>query len=156
MTSSFALFAFLVFIAQAHTFLDSSQVKRLPGFAGTDAGYSGFIEVDPSIGGNLFYWFFESRASDNPTDIPLIIWLQGGPGASSMTGLMMEHGPFELKGEKIDMKPTCLIPLVIQSGPDHLRHSGWNNIGSHGYHPFPANRHNREGQGIIPGEDIYF
>ena len=31
---------------------------------------------------------------NNPETAPLLIWLQGGPGAASMYGLFVEHGPF--------------------------------------------------------------
>ena len=37
----------------------------------------------------LFYWFFESQSSGKQPvgDTPLVIWLNGGPGASSLCGL---------------------------------------------------------------------
>ncbi|RKP12511.1 Alpha/Beta hydrolase protein, partial [Piptocephalis cylindrospora] len=42
-----------------------------------------------------FYWYFEAEhpSSQEP---PLLIWLQGGPGATSMIGLFQELGPFKI------------------------------------------------------------
>ncbi|KAJ2002151.1 hypothetical protein GGI04_003458 [Coemansia thaxteri] len=44
---------------------------------------------------NLFYWYFPAIAPkvEKP---PLILWIQGGPGSSSMIGQFTEMGPLEL------------------------------------------------------------
>jgi len=53
--------------------------------------YSGFLTVDKPNNGNMFFWFFP--AEENPETAPVVIWLQGGPGGSSMFGALKLHGP---------------------------------------------------------------
>lgn len=75
-----------------------------PGICETTPGvksYSGYIHLPPGTTGDLgqeqdfaintFFWFFEARK--DPENAPLSIWLNGGPGASSMPGLLYENGP---------------------------------------------------------------
>ncbi|KAL1918774.1 uncharacterized protein VTP21DRAFT_2796 [Calcarisporiella thermophila] len=60
--------------------------------------YAGYIKVrewkaeNTTNFASLFYWFFPAE-EPKKQDSPLIIWLQGGPGSSSMTGLFLENGP---------------------------------------------------------------
>jgi Serine carboxypeptidase len=71
--------------------------------------YAGHVHIDskvyPGKKNHLFYWFFESQAPAEQA--PLIICLNGGPGASSLAGLFLENGPFIIcdKTGKISERP---------------------------------------------------
>ncbi|EMD34742.1 hypothetical protein CERSUDRAFT_86172 [Gelatoporia subvermispora B] len=54
---------------------------------------------------SVWFWFFEAR--NNPDTAPLTIWLNGGPGSSSMIGLFQEHGPCRITNdsESVTLNP---------------------------------------------------
>uniref|UniRef100_A0A1D1ZBJ3 Carboxypeptidase n=1 Tax=Anthurium amnicola TaxID=1678845 RepID=A0A1D1ZBJ3_9ARAE len=55
--------------------------------------YAGYVGVRPGDEKALFYWFFE--AEDGANKKPLVLWLNGGPGCSSVAyGAAQELGPF--------------------------------------------------------------
>ncbi|XP_057549348.1 serine carboxypeptidase-like 45 isoform X2 [Amaranthus tricolor] len=59
--------------------------------------FGGYITVDETQKRNLFYYFVE--AETNPSSKPLVLWLNGGPGCSSIgAGAFAEHGPFKPSG----------------------------------------------------------
>jgi carboxypeptidase C (cathepsin A) len=66
------------------------------------AWYSGFLDVSPSK--SLHYVFIESLSK--PSTDPILIWFNGGPGCSSMLGLLSEHGPFVFDDGETIIKPN--------------------------------------------------
>ncbi|MCL7025305.1 hypothetical protein MKW94_012781 [Papaver nudicaule] len=72
----------------------ADRVVRLPGQPPVKfRQYAGYVTVDESHGKALFYWFFE--AVEKPKEKPLVLWLNGGPGCSSIGyGEAEELGPF--------------------------------------------------------------
>eukprot|EP01104_Vermistella_antarctica_P013863 TRINITY_DN4269_c0_g1_i2.p1 TRINITY_DN4269_c0_g1~~TRINITY_DN4269_c0_g1_i2.p1 ORF type:complete len:929 (-),score=117.32 TRINITY_DN4269_c0_g1_i2:331-3117(-) len=55
---------------------------------------SGYVNVDTSHGGNMFYWYFEPRNGNKAA--PVVLWLQGGPACSDMIALFTELGPYSI------------------------------------------------------------
>lgn len=74
-------------------------------------GTWGYVNVSyGKAGGELFYWYFPARSGD--VDAPLLLWLQGGPGASSIEdGLLRINGPY----------------AVNEQGELAARNISWNN-----------------------------
>ena len=58
--------------------------------------YSGYMPLGDDDETALFFWFVESQS--DPKNDPLTLWLNGGPGSSSVAfGFWTEHGPFRLQ-----------------------------------------------------------
>uniref|UniRef100_A0A7N0VKN4 Carboxypeptidase n=1 Tax=Kalanchoe fedtschenkoi TaxID=63787 RepID=A0A7N0VKN4_KALFE len=72
----------------------ADRVTALPGQPPVKFNhYAGYVTVNESHGRALFYWFFE--ATHQPNKKPLLLWLNGGPGCSSVGfGEAEELGPF--------------------------------------------------------------
>jgi len=71
---------------------EMARVTNLPGSA--QESYSGFLTVDAAHKSNMFFWFFPAQNKDPKA--PVVLWLQGGPGGSSLFGLFVENGPYTI------------------------------------------------------------
>ncbi|CAL3969166.1 hypothetical protein PZA11_006214 [Diplocarpon coronariae] len=58
----------------------------------TQQQYTGWVHIPGRYSTNIFFWFVGAR---DTTD-QLTIWLNGGPGSSSMIGFFNENGPCEV------------------------------------------------------------
>lgn len=75
------------------------KIVKLPGEPAnvTFSQYSGYVTVDPSAGRALFYWLIEVPRHLGSASKPLVLWLNGGPGCSSVAyGASEEVGPFRV------------------------------------------------------------
>jgi carboxypeptidase C (cathepsin A) len=84
----------LIFLGLATALIIQDKMTQFPQFPVTPSFdmYSGYLDVPNSLGKSLHYVFVESQ--NDPTTDPIVLWLNGGPGCSSMDGLFYEHGPF--------------------------------------------------------------
>ena len=71
---------------------------HLPDWNAT-ALYSGFFEIDAATGSETYFLF--SKAVSGREDAPVLLWLNGGPGASSLLGFYDELGPFGIESGAI-------------------------------------------------------
>ena len=55
------------------------------------------ISWEDNKDGSLFFWLAKNRHMKKNEDEKLVVWLNGGPGCSSMIGMMHEHGPFTIE-----------------------------------------------------------
>ncbi|KAL9841675.1 putative sinapoylglucose--sinapoylglucose O-sinapoyltransferase [Arabidopsis thaliana] len=89
----------LLLLVLRHHAESGSIVKFLPGFEGPlpfelETGYIGIGEEEEL---QSFYYFIKSEK--NPKEDPLLLWISGGPGCSSISALLFENGPVALKLE---------------------------------------------------------
>jgi cathepsin A (carboxypeptidase C) len=80
------------------------EIKNLPGL--NDAinfkHYSGYLNADEKGKKFFHYWFVESQ--NDPAKDPVLLWLNGGPGCSSLGGLFTELGPFQVNDDGKTLK----------------------------------------------------
>lgn len=89
-------------------------MKSYAGYIHLPAGTLEGVGQEQDYAINTFFWFFEAK--NDPENAPLSIWMNGGPGSSSMPGIFNENGP-------------CYINE--DSNSTTLRDWSWNDNGSY-------------------------
>jgi carboxypeptidase C (cathepsin A) len=114
-------------------------VTHLPSYGDVKGvQYSGLLAINATYDKHLFYWFAEAAVGNVPGKTPLLIWMNGGPGASSITGLLAENiGPIsaQLNGSSITLKDNPLtwaqthnviiIDNPVGAGFSYTKDGGW-------------------------------
>merc|ERR1740138_662299 len=97
------IFSALLF---AHAAPAADKVTALPGWNSKlpSNQYSGLVNSTRST---FHYWFVESE--NDPKNDPLVGWMNGGPGASSMFGMMTELGPLTINYDSLKTDPPSLF-----------------------------------------------
>lgn len=94
--------------------IPADKVTSLPGFKGElpSTHYSGYLPVGEisKAPGHLHYWFIESE--NDPSSDPVVLWLNGGPGSSSLIGLLTENGQIVTNDESLT-NPIDGVPQVF-------------------------------------------
>lgn len=104
--------------ASASSQNEGDKIASFPGQPAVNfRQYSGYISVDEKQQRWYFYYFVE--AETEPASKPLVLWLNGGPGCSSIgAGAFSEHGPFQPSGNvllKNDYSWNKGLPFLFHS-----------------------------------------
>ncbi|XP_013883121.1 lysosomal protective protein [Austrofundulus limnaeus] len=92
----------LVLLCECAAAPAADEVTFLPGLQKQPSfrHFSGHLDV--ADGKHLHYWFVESQ--NKPASDPVVLWLNGGPGCSSLDGLLTEHGPFLVQDDGVTLQ----------------------------------------------------
>ena len=101
------------------------EVTSLPGVPKLPSKmFTGYINVGapPSGVGEMYFHYWMVESQNDPANDPVVMWYNGGPGASSLFGLFQEFGPLLLNQDSLE------TPEYHQTGvPTPVPHDfAWN------------------------------
>jgi len=59
--------------------------------------YSGYVDISDTMGMGMMSHYIFIESEKEPATDPVILWSNGGPGASSLFGLLAELGPLQVR-----------------------------------------------------------
>ena len=89
---SLILILSLLLIETINSLIETDRVNKIPGYSYKGRLYSGYLDVSDV---KKYHYMF-NFAHEDPENKPLVLWLNGGPGCSSLDGWANEHGPMQL------------------------------------------------------------
>ena len=81
----------------------SDEIKSLPGWSGPlpSKMYAGYVSAGNDADYNMYEHYFFAESENDPANDPVVIWTNGGPGASSFFGMFVELGPFQVNSASL-------------------------------------------------------
>jgi carboxypeptidase C (cathepsin A) len=73
--------------------------------------HAGFLTIDSATASNTYFSF--AKALNGDENAPVLLWLQGGPGASSLFGMFTEIGSFNVDSA------FNIVPREVSWNQDH-------------------------------------
>lgn len=109
-------------LALASAAVPADQVTNIPGYGAPLSNlYSGYVNA----GTGKHHHYVYSESLNNPKTDPVVLWFNGGPGCSSMEGLMSESGLYHVL--------EYSNPVSIYTNP-----FSWNNVTNNLFMESPA------------------
>ena len=86
------IFLFIILITLSNSSVEDDIVGEIPDYSYRGRLYSGYLSSSTV---KQFHYMF-NLASEDYENKPLVLWLNGGPGCSSLEGWASENGPMKL------------------------------------------------------------
>ncbi|PIA61736.1 hypothetical protein AQUCO_00200018v1 [Aquilegia coerulea] len=101
------IFFFFFFLTFLHYFITTSNATTTPSFPKEALPTkTGYLPINSTSKSAMFYAYYEAQQPISPLpQTPILIWLQGGPGCSSMIGNFYELGPWRVTSSAV-LKPN--------------------------------------------------